>query len=266
MSGNGRSAAPAIEIRNVSRIYRTSDKRPLLAVQAVDLEIPAGQFVSILGPSGCGKSTLLMMIAGLLSATSGSLSIDGRTVGGPYTAAGIVFQRDVLLEWRTVLDNLLLQPEMRGLPVGNYRARAHELLEMVGLNGFERRYPAELSGGMRQRVAICRALMLQPSLLLMDEPFGALDALTRDQMQIELQHYLGSGTTVVFITHNLEEAIFLSDQVVVMTPRPGTIQARFEIELPRPRRVMMKDEALFDEYSRRIRGLFLEQGVLRERT
>ncbi len=260
-----RSGPPEVDIRGLIKVYVTNDEQPLLALDRVDVKIPAGKFLTIVGPSGCGKSTLLMTVAGLEAPTAGHVSIASEPVTKPCTSAGIVFQRDVLLEWRTVLDNLLLQPEMRGLPVGDYRDRAHVLLDMVGLKGFEARYPLELSGGMRQRVAICRALLMQPSLLLMDEPFGALDALTRDQMNLDLEFLLRGETTVLFITHSIDEAVFLADHVVVMTPRPGRIRAILDIDLPRPRRLSVRDTPAFDAYSQAIREMFLEQGVLRER-
>ena len=193
-----------------------------------------GEFLSIVGPSGCGKSTLAMLIAGLMRPTSGVIAVDGRAVSRPQTELGIVFQNAVLLAWRSALDNVLLQVEMRGLAARQYRDRAMELLRSVGLDGFERRLPHELSGGMRQRVAICRALIHDPPLLLMDEPFGALDALTRDQMTLDIQGICArGGKTVLFITHSITEAVFLSDRVLVMTPRPGRIDTTIDVDLPR---------------------------------
>src|SRR5262245_54396279 len=191
-----------------------------------------GEFVSVVGPSGCGKSTLLLMVAGLIRITSGTITIGDIQVTKPYTDLGIVFQEPVLLDWRKVLGNVLIQAEIRkGMDKKRLRARAQELLDLVGLNGFEDRYPFELSGGMRQRVSICRALLHDPPLLLMDEPFGALDALTRDQLNLDLQSiWLGSEKTVMFVTHSISEAVFLSDRVAVFSPRPGRVVEMLDID------------------------------------
>ena len=206
-----------------------------------------------------------MIVAGLLAPTSGRVTIDGAVIEGPQTNLGIVFQNPVLLAWRRALDNVLLQIEMRDLPTSAYVERARALLTSVGLAGFETRYPHELSGGMRQRVSICRALVHDPPLLLMDEPFGALDALTRDQMVLDLQHLCArGGKTVLFITHSITEAVFLSDRVLVMTPRPGTIDTIVTIELPRPRRLAVREDPRFGAYTRAIHERFLARGVLRD--
>jgi NitT/TauT family transport system ATP-binding protein len=197
--------------------------------------------------------------------TSGLVAVDGRTVDRPQTNLGIVFQNAVLLAWRSALDNVLLQIEMRGLNPRQYRERAMELLHSVGLAGFERRLPHELSGGMRQRVAICRALIHDPPLLLMDEPFGALDALTRDQMTLDIQGICArGGKTVLFITHSIIEAVFLSDRIVVMTPRPGRVDVIIEVDLPRPRRLAVREDPTFAAYARDIRDRFMLHGVLHD--
>jgi NitT/TauT family transport system ATP-binding protein len=251
-------------VDNLSKVYATGDG-PVRALDNVSLAVRRGEFVSILGPSGCGKSTLMMIAAGLLPASSGSISVDGSRVTRPRADAGIVFQSPVLLEWRSALGNILLQAEARGLEPRSAEQRARRLLSSVGLQDFAAKYPAELSGGMRQRVAICRALIHQPSQLLMDEPFGALDALTRDQLVLDLQGIWNrQRMTVLFITHSLAEAVFLSDRVVVMTPRPGRIDKVIDIDLPRPRTLAMRDSAQFTQYSRQILDLFLARGVLRE--
>jgi NitT/TauT family transport system ATP-binding protein len=253
-----------IELNGVSKSFETRDHRTTLAVDRVELEIRKGEFVSLLGPSGCGKSTLLSMVAGLILPTSGEVLIGGRSIRGPYTDTGIVFQNDLLLDWRTVLGNVLLQFEMRGINSEPHRQRAIALLTSVGLAGFESKYPWELSGGMRQRVAICRALIHQPPLLLMDEPFGALDALTRAQLQIDLQNiWQSSRNTVLFVTHSIEEAVFLSDRIIVMTARPGRIQEILEIALPRPRGLEVRDDPDFTAAIRYINRLFQDMGVIR---
>jgi NitT/TauT family transport system ATP-binding protein len=198
-----------IQVEKLSKTFAARDGVPTLAVDNVDLSIGASEFVSLLGPSGCGKSTLLSIIAGLLPPSRGEVRIKGRAVTSPYTNIGIVFQNDLLLDWRTVLGNVLLQFEMRGQDPRPYAEQACALIASVGLGGFEAKYPWELSGGMRQRVSICRALIHDPPLLLMDEPFGALDALTRQQLQVDLQRiWQTSRKTVVFVTHSIDEAFF----------------------------------------------------------
>ncbi len=235
------------------------------ALAEVSLDIREGEFVSLLGPSGCGKSTLLKMVAGLISSSGGEIEIGGTTVRKPYTDLGIVFQEPVLLDWRRVMSNVLLQIDMRGLDRKKYAARAQELLSLVGLDGFENHYPYELSGGMRQRVAICRALVHEPPLLLMDEPFGALDALTRDQLNLDVQDiWLRTGKTVIFVTHSITEAVFLSDRVVVMSPRPGRVEQILDIDLPRPRSLNVRETPEFGRYTQEIRGIFGALGIIRE--
>jgi NitT/TauT family transport system ATP-binding protein len=219
----------------------------------------------LLGPSGCGKTTLMMILVGLINADAGEARIEGHRVRAPFTDVGIVFQSPELLEWRTALENILLQIEIRRLPVRNFTIRAKELLAQVGLGGFEDKFPFELSGGMKQRVALCRALVHDPGILLMDEPFGALDALTRDQMNLDLQRiWLEKRKTAVFVTHSIDEAVFLSDRIIVMTPRPGTIAEIISIDLLRPRTLDVKDTAEFNAFTGRIRKRFLDLGVLKD--
>jgi len=256
--------AALLSIRGLSKIYASAEG-PVRALDHVSLEARRGEFVSILGPSGCGKSTLMMIAAGLVPASGGGVYVDGAEVTRPRTDIGIVFQSPVLLEWRTALENVLLQTEARGMDRAASERGARELLASVGLAGFENKYPHELSGGMRQRVSICRALVHAPHQLLMDEPFGALDALTRDQIALDLQKLWNDRRmTVLFVTHSLAEAVFLSDRVVVMTPRPGRIDTVIDIDLPRPRTLALRDTPEFAQYSHRIRDLFLASGVLRE--
>jgi len=253
-----------VEVSDVTKVYAASDG-DVLALDRVSFNLRAGEFLSIVGPSGCGKSTLVMLIAGLLPATAGTISVDGAMVDRPQTNLGIVFQNPVLLAWRRALDNVLLQVEMRGLDSRAHRDRALQLLGSVGLQGFEHKYPHELSGGMRQRVSLCRALIHDPPLLLMDEPFGALDALTRDQMTLDIQRIWGRGQkTVLFITHSITEAVFLSDRILVMTPRPGRIDAVLEVDLPRPRRLAVREDPRFAGLAGAIRGRFLAHGVLQD--
>jgi len=219
------------------------------AVREARFRVAPGEFLSLLGPSGCGKSTLLMMIAGLLAPSRGSIRVDGAEVQGPRRDVGIVFQSPVLLPWRTVLDNVLLPVEMLRLRRTDYERRARDLLSMAKVDDFAAKLPHELSGGMKQRVAICRALVHDPALLLMDEPFNALDAMTRDQMGLELLRIWDvHKKTVVFVTHSIREAVFLSDRVLVMTPRPATIGFETDVKLPRPRRMDMQEADEFNRY------------------
>jgi NitT/TauT family transport system ATP-binding protein len=257
------AARPYIEVKSVSQVFRRGGTTTH-ALDRIDLTVTEGEFVAIVGPSGCGKSTLLRIIAGLLRHTGGSVLLDGKEVTGAQTGLGIVFQSPVLLEWRNVLDNVLLQLELRDLDPKAYVARAHELLAKVGLGEFHDRRPRELSGGMRQRAAIVRALIHDPPLLLMDEPFGALDALTREQMRIDLEElWMQTAKTVLFITHSIDEAVLLADRVIVMSPRPGRIEQVYEIALPRPRGLAARSHPLFIEATQRITDLFLSKGILR---
>jgi NitT/TauT family transport system ATP-binding protein len=234
------------------------------AIDGLDLSIASGELVVVVGPSGCGKSTLLRIMAGLLPCSSGHVRVSGSEVHGPQTDLGIVFQSPVLLDWRHVLDNVLIQIELRGLDVDRYRARAEELLASVGLADFKDRRPRELSGGMRQRVAIVRALIHDPPLLMMDEPFGALDALTREQMRIDLEKlWLQQRHTLVFVTHGIAEAVALADRVVVMTPRPGRIERIIPIDLPRPRNKAVIASERFTQYCDEITECFMRYGVIR---
>ncbi|HEX9662934.1 MAG TPA: ABC transporter ATP-binding protein [Candidatus Binatia bacterium] len=245
--------ADLIEYRNVRKVYKSGGGE-VIALEEFSLNVGDGEFLAVVGRSGCGKTTLLKLTSGLLPATSGTVRVDGKPVTAPLTNIGIVFQAPVLLPWRKTLDNVLLQIEARKLDVNGYRRKALELLELTGLKGFEARYPSELSGGMQQRVSISRALVHDPPLLLMDEPFGALDAITRDEMNLELQRIWGEAKkTVVFITHSIPEAVFLGDRVIVMTPRPGKIAEIVKIDLPRPRTTTMRDDPKFIGYVRTIR-------------
>jgi NitT/TauT family transport system ATP-binding protein len=258
---NPRPAA-GIEVSGVRKHFADAG---VTALEEVSLSIRPGEFVSLLGPSGCGKSTLLRCIAGLETPSSGAITVGGKKVIDPPEGLGMVFQRDALLDWRTVADNLMLPIDFRSGDRAAARARANSLLALTGLQGFEERYPSQLSGGMRQRVAICRALVDDPVLLLMDEPFGALDALTRDQMNVELQRmWLTEHKTVIFVTHSITEAIFLGDRVVVMTPRPGSIADVIEVGLPRPRKLAVRSSEKFLGYATHIRQLFEGMGLLKE--
>lgn len=253
-----------VQVRNVSKRYE-GKRGPVHATNSISLDVYPGEFISIVGPSGCGKSTLLNMIAGLLQPTEGTIHVLGRQVVGPVVSLGIVFQQHLLLPWRTILKNVLLQIEVRQLNVADFTDRALQLLHKVGLNDFADRYPDEMSGGMNQRASICRALIHNPQLLLMDEPFGALDAMTRDQMALDFHRLsLDEGKTVIFVTHSISEAVFLSNRVVVMSPRPGYVKSVIPIELGRERHLDIRDEPEFTRYTREIREQFQEMGLLNE--
>ncbi|HTY76847.1 MAG TPA: ABC transporter ATP-binding protein [Candidatus Bathyarchaeia archaeon] len=252
-----------IVVSSLEKTYATRGRSQVHALAGISLEIDAGEFITIVGQSGCGKTTLLKILAGLLQRSAGTVTLRGQAVDEPSRDIGIVFQDPVLLPWRTVLDNVMLPAEVLGLDRPRSRSRALELLALVGLSGFEDKYPHELSGGMRQRVAIARALVHDPSLLLMDEPFGALDAMTREFMNLELLRiWKESGKTIVFITHSIPEAAFLADRVIVMSARPGRIKEIVEVELPRPRDLDMMASDEFGVYTRRIRHLFDAKGWL----
>jgi NitT/TauT family transport system ATP-binding protein len=267
MASSDRDETPEqdyLRLQEVSKVYATRDGS-VRALAGISLRARPGEFLSVLGPSGCGKSTLLMIAAGLIRPSSGGVIVDGRPVDRARTDIGIVFQSPVLLEWRTALGNVMLQAEAKKLESRAARARACDLLRSVGLSGFEEKYPHELSGGMCQRVSLCRALIHDPPQLLMDEPFGALDALTRDQLNLDLQQICTERrVSVLFITHSVAEAVFLSDRIMVMTPRPGTVDRVIEVDLPRPRTLALRETPEFALYSRQILDLFLARGVLRE--
>ena len=252
----------SIRITNVGKTFGQGENETV-ALDGVDLDIHRSEFVAIVGPSGCGKSTLMRLIAGLTPPTTGTVHVEGRVVRQAITNLGIVFQKPVLLDWRNVLQNVLLQVEMRGLNPDDYRNRAQELLASVGLAGFENRLPYELSGGMQQRTGIVRALIHDPPLLMMDEPFGALDALTREQMRIDIEElWLATQKTVLFITHSIDEAVLLADRVVVMSPRPGKVETIIDIQLDRPRGLAARKTAAFDQAVETITEIFLARGVL----
>lgn len=262
------SARPLIEVEHVGMVY-PGQSGPVEALRDVSLTINDGEFISLVGPSGCGKSTLMRAMAGLRPVTSGAIRVDGTQVAGPIAKVGMVFQAAVLLKWRTILDNVLLPVELSGGNPARYRERAQMLLEMVGLGDFGSKRPSELSGGMQQRASLCRALILDPQILLMDEPFGALDAMTRDEMNLELlriwgeSENLSGGTgqrkTIVFVTHSIPEAVFLADRVVVMSARPGRVASIRTVEVPRPRTMEARarpemGQLAFDIYSQLTQG------------
>ena len=250
-----------IRLRGVGKRYDTKSGA-VEACSDVTLDIRRSEFVAIVGPSGCGKTTLLKMVAGLVPNTSGTISVGGKQVDRPLTDVGVVFQESILLDWRNVLSNVMLQIEIRGADRQTYEPRARELLKATGLEGFEDKKPYELSGGMRQRVSICRALVHDPPLLLMDEPFGALDALTREQISMDIQRvWMEKRKTAIHITHSIPEAVLLADRVVVMSPRPGRIVEIIEVDLPRPRRLDRLPQR-FNDYAGRIREIFKAKGVL----
>jgi NitT/TauT family transport system ATP-binding protein len=246
-----------IELRNVSRHFTAQDGGVVQALEGIDFTIEKHEFVSLVGPSGCGKSTLLRLIAGLLSTSSGQVLLGGKEVSAPREDTGLVFQSPTLLPWSSIEENVLFPLRMLNRPVTDESRRAaRELLAMVGLSGFENSLPTELSGGMQQRAAICRALMPDPDILLMDEPFGALDALTREEMAHELLHIRSERPkTIVFVTHSISEAVLLSDRVIVMSPRPGRVQAEITIPLSHPRHFSMEGQDGFQNSAQRIRGL-----------
>ena len=254
---------PLIRARDV--VKRFGGPEGLLALDKVSLDIAEGEFVSLLGPSGCGKSTFLRCLAGLEAPSDGALELKGVSIAEPPERLGIAFQRDALLDWLNVRDNVLLPAEFGNLPRRDYIARADQLLAMVGLNGFGDAYPATLSGGMRQRVAICRSLLLEPQLLLMDEPFGALDAMTRDQLNVDLQKiWAARQMTTVFVTHSISEAVYLSSRVLVFSARPGRILADIAIDLPQPRKLADRETPAFTDYVRQIRGIFESMGLIHD--
>lgn len=255
MSEGVGAGAIAIDVRAVDQHFPIAGG-VVRALSGLDLAVADGEFVSVVGPSGCGKSTLMRIVAGLVTPTNGAVSVAGKPVSGPSANVGIVFQKATLLPWRDVVGNIGLQLEMRGLPAAPYAERLRELISLTGLNGFETALPHELSGGMQQRVSLCRALIHDPAIILMDEPFGALDAMTREAMNHELQRvWMESRKTVLFITHSISEAIFLSDRVVIMSARPGRIQEVVTVDLPRPRDFGMIGLPAFVDATKRVRDV-----------
>jgi NitT/TauT family transport system ATP-binding protein len=245
-----------VEVSGLHKVFDTQEGKTVLALENINMHINEREFVSVVGPSGCGKSTLLRVVCGLTDATRGRVLVGNQEVRAPRPDVGVVFQSPVLLPWLTVKDNVLMPMDLRERRSRAHDERAQMLIAMAGLQGFEDKYPFELSGGMKQRVSICRALMCKPAFLAMDEPFGALDAMTREAMNIELLRICAeTGATVLFITHSVPEAVLMSDRVIVMTPRPGRVADDIRIDLPRPR--SLKDYGLerFNGYTSRIREL-----------
>jgi NitT/TauT family transport system ATP-binding protein len=255
----------AIQVKGCRLIY-PFEGGTIHALEDVNFSAEEGEFLSIVGPSGCGKSTLIKVVAGLLPMTRGEIRVEGELVKGPHSNVGIVFQDPVLLAWRNVFKNIILQIEVRsGYRKSEYMEKAMELIHLAGLDGFEKRYPWELSGGMQQRVSFCRALIHDPPLLLMDEPFGALDAMTRDEMNVWLQKiWMEKTKTVLFVTHDISEAVFLSDRILVMTVRPGTVKKIMRIDLPRPRQMKIRESIQFNQYVGMARGLMHAEGYLED--
>ncbi len=247
--------ASLITVKDVQKVFRSGEKT-IHALDQISFEVDEGSFVSIVGPSGCGKSTLLKIISGLLPSTSGAIRVNNKQVDRPLENVGMVFQSPVLLKWRSVLGNIMLPVEFARLDRASHLETARSLIHLVGLQGFEEMYPHELSGGMQQRVSLCRSLVTDPQILLMDEPFGALDAMTRDELDLELLRiWEERKKTVLFVTHNIQEAVFLSDYVVVMSARPGRLLQKLRIDLKTPRTLEMMSSSRFGEYTLQIRGM-----------
>jgi len=257
------SVPPLLALEHVGKFYQTRRGQRIEALRDINLTVQPEQFITVLGPSGCGKSTLLKILAGLERRSSGAIHFNGANLEGPSREIGLVFQAPVLLAWRTVLDNVMLPIEVQRRDRAAHLDKAHTLLAMVGLEGFANRYPFELSGGMQQRVSICRALIHDPSFLLMDEPFGALDAMNRETMNLELlKIWKESRKTAMLVTHSIPEAVFLADRVVAMSPRPGRIIECIDINLPRPRTLDLFTSKAFGHYVTHIRQLFNSAGSL----
>jgi NitT/TauT family transport system ATP-binding protein len=262
-AGRGRQpiSAPLISVSGLRKEYSAQQGQSVLALDRIDFDVADGEFVTLVGPSGCGKSTLLQILAGILPPTQGQIMLKGSAVTGPRRDVGVVFQEPVLLPWLKVVDNVMLPAVVHKLDRDKYRARAMELLTLVKLQGFENRYPYELSGGMQQRVAIARALLNDPAMILMDEPFGALDAMTREEMNLELLAiWARAKKTVVLITHSIQEAVFLSDRVVVLSGRPGRVIDLVEVDLPRPRTFEMLSAPEFGRAANRLRDQLMVRG------
>jgi NitT/TauT family transport system ATP-binding protein len=250
----GQTPRDIISVRQLSLRYGRGESG-VLALSDISFLVGEGEFIAVVGPSGCGKSTLLKILAGLLPQTAGEANLKGSPIEGPRRDIGVVFQSPVLFPWRNVLGNVMLPADVQRLDKDEMRKRALDLIKLVGLSGFEDRYPRELSGGMQQRVGIVRALIHDPAILLMDEPFGALDAMTRESMNVELQRiWMERRKTVLFITHSTAEAVYLADRVIVMTPRPGKIGDEFEVDLPRPRKLDVMNTEAFGAYVKRVRA------------
>jgi len=250
------SRRPVIELQGVSKTYQTADGK-VPSLRPIDFTIGEGEFVVVVGPSGCGKTTLLKMIAGLLPPSEGEIRVEGTPIIKPHGGVGIVFQTAMLLPWRSVFRNVMMPVEVKGLPYEEYAERARALLKMVGLQGFENKFPWQLSGGMQQRASICRALVHDPKIVLMDEPFGALDAMTRERMNVELQRIQReTKKTILLITHSIPEAVFLADRVMVMSARPGNIAAVYQVPLRRPRSLDVLSDPAFVELTQTIRAHF----------
>lgn len=253
-----------LEFKNVGMSYKTLSGYTE-ALQDINFSVRDGELVTILGPSGCGKSTFLFIGTGLTQCTSGEVLLKGEKITKPYKEVGFVFQDHLLLEWRTVLENVMIQGEFRNMDMEKTKEKAMALISQVGLSGFENKYPWELSGGMQQRVSICRSLVHEPDMLMMDEPFGALDALTREQMRVDLEKmWMKKKNTIVFVTHDIVEAILLADKVIVMTPRPGRVKEVINIDLPRPRNMEVKESKEFMRYRKHITELFMDMGILHD--
>ena len=256
--------APLVSLEGVSQRFVTRSREGVTALSEVSLDIQRDQFVTVVGPSGCGKTTLMKLVGGLQAPFSGTVKLDGEVLARPSRKVGMVFQRPILLPWRSVLDNVLFPFEMLGEPVEPHRDEARRLIEMVGLGGFEKALPSELSGGMQQRVSICRALIYDPELLLMDEPFGALDAMTREDLSFELLRIWDERKkTVVFVTHSIAEAVLLADRVIVMTARPGKVVMDVPITLPRPRTPDTEFTPEFSQLAKTIRAAVYAEAKVR---
>ena len=254
-------AEAAVQLSSVWKEFNKRGRR-VEALQAIDFAMERNEFAAILGPSGCGKSTLLNMVAGFDTPTRGRVLVDGALVNGPAPSRAVVFQEPALFPWYTVVDNIMFGPKTRGLAPAEFRPKVDALLEQVGLRGFETHYPAELSGGMKQRVGIARVLVMEPAVLLMDEPFGSLDAQTRSVMQeLLLSVWERHQQTVLFVTHDIEEALLLADSVSVMTARPGRIKKRLTVGLPRPRSLEVTTSPAFNALKREVLGLIREESV-----
>jgi NitT/TauT family transport system ATP-binding protein len=253
-AATGQKPMRLIQLQGVSKEYTIRSGGVMSALQDISLDINENEFVTIVGPSGCGKSTVLKIIGGIIRASRGTVLFDGRPLERPSRKIGLIFQRPILLPWRSVIDNVLFPFEMLGWNVAEHLEEAQRLLKLVGLDGFDKALPHELSGGMQQRVSICRALVYDPKLLIMDEPFGALDAMTREELALEiLRIWTERRKTVVFVTHSINEAVFLADRVIVMTARPGRIVLDLPIVLPRPRTIAMEFTGEFKAYSDAVR-------------